>query len=74
MNNEHTGGRVFHEHDFGNAEDSRPCGVIQYHFDCPTPWHSAPGVDADHHAKLAALALSGVKGDDLRARIIGGQV
>lgn len=64
--NANTGGQMFHEHD----EDRD--GVIQYHFDCPTPYHSM--VHPEHHAKLAALAGSGVKGADLRARIVGGEI
>ena len=64
--NEHTGGAMFHEHDLDRD------GVIQYHFDCQTPWHAA--VHAEYHAKLAALCASGVKGDALRARIVAGEV
>ncbi len=65
FNNEHTNG-MFHEHDVNRD------GVIDYHFDCPTPWHAA--VHPEYHAKLAALAASGIKGDALRARIIEGTV
>lgn len=61
FNNEHTSGAFFHEHD----EDRD--GVIRYHFDCPTPWHAAV-TDPVHQGAVAA-AISGVHGDDLRARI-----
>jgi hypothetical protein len=65
-NTESTGGEMFHKDD-----DDRD-GVIQYHFDCPTPWHSA--VHAEFHNKLATLASSGIKGDELRARIVAGEI
>lgn len=65
-NNEHTSGQMFHAHD----EDRD--GLIHYHFDCPTPWHSA--AHPEHHAKLAALAASGIRGDALRARIVSGDI
>ncbi len=69
FNNENTGGQMFHEHD----EDRD--GVIQYHFDCPTPWHEkVDAATADHIRKDAALAASGVKGDALRAAIVEGTV
>ena len=66
FNNTNTGGQMFHEHD-----DNRD-GVIEYHFDCPTPWHGL--ANGEHHAKLAALCGSGIKGDALRARILEGTV
>lgn len=68
FNNEHTQGLMFHPHDIERS------GVIAYHFDCPTPWHAAEGVDASHHEKVAALARSGVRGDALRARIVSGEI
>lgn len=61
-----TDGELFHEHDADRD------GVIHYHFDCPTPWHSA--VNAEYHAKLAALCAQGIKGDALRARILEGNI
>jgi hypothetical protein len=68
FNNENTNG-MFHEHD----EDRD--GVIQYHFDCPTPWHSkVDAPTAAHIAKVAALAASGVHGDELRRHIVEGTV
>lgn len=67
FNNQHTDG-MFHK------DDADRDGQIFYHFDCPTPWHSAEGVDAEYHQRLAALANSGVRGDALRERILGGQV
>lgn len=82
FNNEHTQGGVFHPHDHARE------GVVYYHFDCPSPWHEAvtnpiPHEDegaraeqaktADAHSRIMALARSGVHGDDLRARILGGQ-
>jgi hypothetical protein len=50
FNNEHTDG-MFHAHDHDRD------GVIEYHFDCPTPWH-------DLHSKLATVAFTdAVSGD-----------
>ena len=62
------GSKAYHEHDFDRD------GNIYAHFDCPDVWHSAEGVDAAYHARLAALVASGVKGDALRARIVAGAV
>lgn len=62
FNNEHTGG-MFHEHDADRD------GVIHYHFDCPSQWHGRADV-----SRLSTLAASGVRGDDLRARIMSGEV
>lgn len=64
--NDHTGGQMFHEHDADRD------GVISYHFDCPSEWHSR--VHPEHHARLAALANSGVRGAELRTRIETGDV
>lgn len=61
FSNEHTSGRMFHEHD-GDRD-----GVVAYHYDCPSVWHQR--VNPEYHAKVAALAASGVRGDDLRRRI-----
>lgn len=66
FNNTHTDGLMFHEHD-----DDRD-GLIHYHFDCPTAWHSA--AHPDHHAKLAALAGSGVRGAALHHHILKGEI
>lgn len=66
FNNPATNGQMFHEHDKDRD------GVIHYHFDCPTPWHGA--VNAEYHARLAELCKSGVRGDELRARILAGEV
>ena len=66
FNNPNTNGLMFHEHDADRD------GVIHYHFDCPTPWHDA--VNGEFHARLKALCESGVRGDDLRARILEGTV
>lgn len=65
-NNPATDNQMFHEHDADRD------GVIHYHFDCPTPWHSA--VNPDFHAKIAALCAQGIKGDALRARIVEGNL
>lgn len=60
-----------------------------FHMDCPSIWHDRvtnpdPHPDpatnaairehADRHARIIALAKSGVHGADLRARIVGGNV
>lgn len=66
FNNAHTGGQMFHAHDF-NRE-----GMIYYHFDCPTPWHYE--VSDPKHLRICALAASGVRGAELRARIEGGDI
>ena len=67
------GTKTFHEHDFDQN------GQVFYHFDCEPPededgltWHTK--VHPEYHAKLAALASSGVKGDELRSRIVRGDV
>lgn len=61
-----TGGELFHEHDHDRD------GSIHYHFNCPTPFHQA--ANGEYHAKLATLIESGVRGDELRARILAGEV
>lgn len=66
FNNEHTGGVMFHEHD-----DDRD-GVIHYHFHCPSEWHGR--VEDPTHARICAVAASGVRGEKLRARIVKGDV
>lgn len=66
--NVHTGGQMFHEHDLNRD------GVIEYHFDCPTEWHAVAVANKPEHAKTMELAKSGVHGDELRARIVGGTV
>lgn len=66
FNNEHTGGGMFH------PDDEDRDGVVHYHFDCPTVWHAR--VNAEHHARLAALAGAGIRGDKLRARIVKGDL
>lgn len=67
FSNPATDGNMFHEHDLDRD------GVIYYHFDCPTPFHASSG-HAEQHAKLAALKASGIKGDELRARILSEEV
>ena len=81
-NNAHTMGEMFHPHDADRD------GVIHYHFDCPSEWHDLATVLGVHpdpdaqahnvevaaaHARIVALAKSGVHGDDLRARIVAGE-
>jgi len=81
FNNPDTGGQMFHRHDFERA------GVIYYHFDCPSEWHDLHAklgehedlesaaerlAVADSHARIVALAKSGVHGSKLRDAIVKG--
>jgi hypothetical protein len=66
FNNPNTEGQMFHPHDFGRE------GQVFYHFDCPSKWHAE--VADPLHRRIIALAESGVHGDELRARIVGGTV
>lgn len=66
FNNPDTGGALFHEHDFDRD------GNVYYHFDCPSDWHGR--FHPEFHARLSALASSGVQGDALRSRIQAGEV
>lgn len=65
-NSDATGGSMFHAHDFKRE------GQIFYHFDCPSEWHGR--VEDPKHAQTMALAASGVHGDELRSRIVGGDL
>lgn len=55
FNNEHTSGKIFHDHDFGpvlpDGSHGRPEGQIYYHFDCPSEWH-------DLRTKLATVPFA----------------
>jgi hypothetical protein len=70
------GTRAYHEHDFDRN------GSISYHFDCQPPkdengltWHEkVDPATQDHIRKVQALCAQGIKGDALRAAIVGGTV
>jgi len=83
FNNPDTGGLMFHEHD-----ENRD-GVVEYHFDCPTPYHDLHALfgvhedpdanaelqaKADSHKTIVAAARGGLKGAKLRAAIVNGEI
>ena len=83
FSNAETGGLMFHEHD-----ENRD-GVIEYHFDCPTPYHDLAAVLGvheddeahaerqtviDHHNRIVAACRGGLQGAKLRTAIVNGEI
>lgn len=64
--NANTGWETFHPDD-----DDRD-GIVSYHYDCPSEWHTTATANDPAFGKIVALATSGIHDDELRLRLESG--